>query len=339
MFADGLSYPELIPTANVSADHSSTDWIHRLPAVAAADTRDAQTMSHRQRHWIWPVGAALLFSGSYVAGRITTAELMPLTAALLRYVAGFAFLAALAAWPRRRAGGLSAGDHGMLLLAGLAGVSLYQFLFFAALRYTAVVHTAIINALSPIVTAILAAVCIRERLAARQYAGVAIAVAGVLLLLSRGDPARLQAQPPNRGDLFMLLAVVAWAAYALLVRRLSARLDGWTITFASTGYGLLFLALAAIAADDVAGQVLALSPAGWAAILYLGIGTSALGYLLYNRAISLTGPTRTAGVVYSLVPVGVAALAWIWFSEPVTGIMAGSTILILAGLYLQQARR
>ncbi|HOT01630.1 MAG TPA: EamA family transporter, partial [Acidobacteriota bacterium] len=74
-------------------------------------------------------------------------------------------------------------------------------------------------------------------------------------------------------------------------------------------------------------------------ILYLGIGTSALGYLLYNRAISLTGPTRTAGVVYSLVPVGVAALAWIWFSEPVTGIMAGSTILILAGLYLQQARR
>jgi len=321
------------------ADHSSTDWIHRVPAVADANTRDEQTMSHGRRHWIWPVGAALLFSGSYIAGRITTVELTPLTAALLRYVAGFAFLAALAAWPRRRARGLSAGDHGVLLLAGLAGVSLYQFLFFAALRYTAVAHTAIINALSPIVTAILAAVCIRERLAARHYAGVAIAVAGVLLLLSRGDPARLLAQPPNRGDLFMLLAVVAWAAYALLVRRLSARLDGWTITFASTGYGLLFLALAAVAADDVAGQVRTLSTAGWAAILYMGIGTSGLGYLLYNRAIALTGPTRTAGVVYSLVPVGVAALAWAWFGEPVTWIMTASAALILVGLYLQQNRR
>ena len=71
----------------------------------------------------------------------------------------------------------------------------------------------------------------------------------------------------------------------------------------------------------------------------MGVGTSGLGYLLYNRAIALSGPTRTAGVVYSLVPLGVAALAWAWFGEPVTGIMAGSTVLILAGLYLQQARR
>jgi drug/metabolite transporter (DMT)-like permease len=304
-----------------------------------ADSLVGSSMNRADGHWLWPAGAALLFSGSYIAGRITTAELTPLTASLLRYIAGFAFLAALAAWPRRRAERLSAGDHGLLLLAGVTGVSLYQFLFFAALRHTAVAHTAIINALSPIVTAVFAAVCIRERLTARNYAGVAIAVAGVLLLLSRGSPARLLAQPVNRGDLFMLLAVVAWAAYALMVRRLSARLDGWTITFASTGYGLLFLALAAVAADDVAGQVRTLSPVGWAAILYMGVGTSGLGYLLYNRAIALSGPTRTAGVVYSLVPLGVAALAWAWFGEPVTGIMAGSTVLILAGLYLQQARR
>jgi drug/metabolite transporter (DMT)-like permease len=215
----------------------------------------------------------------------------------------------------------------------------YQWLFFAALAQTAVAHTAIINALSPIVTAVLAAACIGERLTARNYAGVAAAVAGVLLLLGRGAPGRLLAHPVNRGDLYMLLAVVAWAVYALLVRRLSARLDGWRITFASTGYGLAFLALAAGAGGGLAGQLRSLSAVGWGAILYLGVAASGLGYLLYNQGIARMGPTRTAGIVYSLVPLGVAALAWIWFGEPATWVTAASTALVLAGLYLQQDRR
>ena len=280
-----------------------------------------------------PLLTSVLFSGSYVAGKYTTVDLGPLTTTLLRYVVALAFLCALIPYYGLRSLRLARRDIIPAALLGLFGIVGYHYFFFSSLALTQVANTAIINALSPVLTALAAALFIGERLAAASYAGVLVACAGVLALVTRADASVLARLDFNRGDLLMLLSVLCWVAYALLVRRMVARYSSFTLTFHATFLGVVALVLIAPAEAPLA-QLRTVSAASIVSVLYMGIGASGLGYLLYNLSIREIGPTRTSSFVYGTVAIVVAVLAWIFFAEAVTPVMAASAALIVLGLRL-----
>jgi drug/metabolite transporter (DMT)-like permease len=279
---------------------------------------------------LFPLMTSVLFSGSYIAGKYTTLDLGPLTTTLLRYLVALLFLSALLMHYKRDALYLQRRDIFPALLLGLFGIVGYHYFFFLSLRYTEVANTAIINALSPVLTSMAAALVIKERLGRRNYAGVVIAFLGVLLLLSRGQIDTILAVGFNKGDLLMLLSVVSWMIYALLVRTMVDRYSGFTLTFYATLFGVL-------AAEAPLGAVRDISRASLISVLYMGICGSGLGYLLYNMSIREIGPTRTSSFVYSVIPIVVAGLAWMFFQQPITPIMVASMALILIGLHLMLA--
>jgi drug/metabolite transporter (DMT)-like permease len=282
-----------------------------------------------------PLLTGALFAGSFIAGKYTTVDLQPLTASLLRYLFALIFLGALLIW-RKNIATLRIGSVDLLLLAlaGLSGIAAYHAFFFAALRYTAATNTAIINALNPIVTAFLAAWLIRERLLPANYVGLVIAVAGVIILLIKGDSANLFALRLNVGDVLMLLAVLSWTLYSLVVKILSARHSGFVITFYATLFGVLILVLPALVFEEAARQLAQMSARSLWSVMYMGVGASGIGYLLYNLSIAGIGPTKTAGLVYSAVPVFVALLALLLLGETLTPELLISVALILLGLNL-----
>jgi drug/metabolite transporter (DMT)-like permease len=257
-----------------------------------------------------PLATSLLFAGSFIAGKYTTVDLGPLTTSLLRYLVALIFLALLAAVTRSSLR-VRSRDIRKLLLLGLFGIVGYHFFFFSALRQTEVANTAIINALSPIVTGLMAAVFLRERLSRRNYAGVVFAVAG---------------------------AVLNWAAYALLIKKLSNRYTGLCLFFYAVLFGTIML-LALAFTEGWIRQIESISTASLWSIIYMGAAASGIGYLLYTVSIGRIGPTRTSGLVYSLVPVFVAALALLFFGEPVTPVMMISAGAILLGLRLMMEQR
>ena len=122
---------------------------------------------------------SVLFSGSYIAGKYTTLDLGPLTTTLLRYVVALLFLSSLLLHYKRSALVLRSRDIAPALLLGLFGIVGYHYFFFLSLRYTEVANTAIINALSPVLTGVAAALLIKERLSRANYAGLVIAFAVV----------------------------------------------------------------------------------------------------------------------------------------------------------------
>jgi len=283
-----------------------------------------------------PLMTSALFSGSYIAGKYTTLDLGPLTTTLLRYAIALAFLSALLLHYKRDALYLRRRDIFPALLLGLFGIVGYHYFFFLSLRYTEVANTAIINALSPVLTSMAAALVIKERLGRRNYVGVVVAFLGVLLLLSRGNIDTILAVGFNKGDLLMLLSVVSWMIYALLVRTMVDRYSGFTLTFYATLFGVLMLLLLTPAESPLE-TVRGISRASLLSVLYMGICGSGLGYLLYNMSIREIGPTRTSSFVYSVIPVIVAGLAWLFFQQPITPIMVASMALILVGLHLMLA--
>lgn len=294
-------------------------------------------MAHQSNIWrqsLLAVLTSLLFAGSFVAGKYTTGEMGPLLITLLRYVIASIFLQGLV-WQRGdispRINKASTQDKVCLFLLGTFGVVGYHFFFFSSLRYTAVANSAIINALNPVITGFLAAVILKETLALRNYLGGAIAILGVLVLLTNGNLAALLQLQFNAGDLLMLCAVLCSACYSILLRHLGKRYSGLAMNYYGALAGVVQLLLLVIPELMQTGWP-GLSGASVLGILYMGIGASGIGYLLFTISIQRIGPTKSTSIVYSGVPVWVALLAWLFFQEPVTPWMIVSMGLILVGL-------
>lgn len=289
---------------------------------------------------------SLLFAGSFVAGKYTTSEMSPLMITLLRYAIASLFLQCLV-WVQFKKGkgfnhhiqDASISDRICLFLLGTFGVVGYHFFFFYSLRYTAMANSAIINAFNPVVTGFLAAVLLKERLAVRNYFGGAIAILGVLILLTDGNLASLLRLQFNAGDILMLCAVVCWAVYSILLRHLGKRYSGLAMSYYGALFGV-FQLLLLITPEVIQLGLPTLSVSSIFGVIYMGIGASGIGYLLFTLSTQRIGPTKSTSIVYSGVPVWVAILAWLFFKESVTPWMIASMGLILLGLktVLQSAK-
>ena len=216
---------------------------------------------------------------------------------------------------------------------GFLGICGYHFFFFSSLGLTSVTNTAIINAVSPVITAVLAGLFVREQLNGRNYLGLFLAVIGVILLLTEGRPDVLFSWRINRGDGLMLLAVFCWAGYAILLKGLTSRYSTYTLTLYAAVAGVAQLLILVIFENPVL-QLKHISIVTLGGLVYMGIVASGLGYLCYNRSVRDLGPTRTASLVYSLVPLLVVVLAHIFFGESPSVATALSGGLILVGLNL-----
>jgi drug/metabolite transporter (DMT)-like permease len=288
-------------------------------------------MTGSQNRLLLPLVTGLTFAGSFVAGKYAIMDLGPLTATFLRYVVALAFLSCLIPHHGSSCLRISRRDIVLMAILGLFGIVGYHFFFFSSLGQTEVANTAIINALSPVVTGILAAVFIGERLSRTNYLGVVIATAGVIVLVTRGNIDNLTGLSVNTGDALMFLAVVCWAAYSLIARGLLEKYSGFTVTYyaALSGVTLLFFICLT---ENPLDQIRAMSLATIFSILYMGAVASGLGYLLFTLSINHIGPTRTSSSVYSILPVIVAILAWLFFDETITLVMIASMALIIVGL-------
>lgn len=276
---------------------------------------------------------ALLFSGSYIAARLTTVDLPPFTTSFLRYVIALTFLGCTLLKGKRPSLHIHRRDRVWFFLAGLTGIVGYHTFFLLSLRYTQVANTAIINATGPVLTGILAAIFLKERLSYRNYLGVGLAFAGVLVLLAGGHPANLIMLKINPGDALMLLAVVSWVFYGLIAKQLTADYSGFTIVFYATTVGTVLLFFLSLTETPLS-ALQSTAAAGWFSVAYMGIFASGIGYLLYTMSLRQIGPTRTSSIVYSLVPLLVALWAHVFFAQPVTVPMAAGMLCIGTGLQL-----
>ena len=279
----------------------------------------------------WPILTGLSFAGSFIAGKYIIIDLQPLTTAFLRYAIAVIALSGLIFYYKPKSLKIAGKDWPLLALLGLFGVVGYQFFFFASLKYTAVMNTSIINAFSPVVTGLGAAFFIRERLTKANYIGIIVALVGVIILISKGTWDNIVDLNFNIGDILMLSAVISWAVYAILIKKLLRQYSGFTLTYYAALFGMLEAGLLCLIENPLP-QILAISKLSIISLVYLGVAATAFGHFLYNLCIGEIGPTRTSSFVYSIVPIFVACLAYLFFSDTITLVMVSSVAFIIVGL-------
>ena len=284
---------------------------------------------------------ALFWGGTFIAGRILAASMSAASAAPGRFAIAALLLAALA-W--RFEGGLPklSGRQVVTTFAlGATGIFLYNLCFFAALARMPAGRTALFVALNPVATAVLLSVVVRERLSAGRWAGIAIALFGALVVISRGQVLRALTDLGDTfggGERFMLCAVLSWAAYTVIGRRALDGLSPLAATTYATLWGLALLIVAQLLGPHAGGG----APLTWqaaASMLYLGAVGTVVAFVWYSQGIREIGPARAA-VFTNLVPVFGVLLSVALLGEPLSGSMLAGGALVIAGVALtNRARR
>jgi drug/metabolite transporter (DMT)-like permease len=289
-------------------------------------------MSIRRPVLLYPALAlnVLIASGTFLIAKSTLREFPPLVLGLFRFVLATALLLPTVRLlrPDKR---IARGDRSRVWLLGLLAVPLNQALFLYGMQWASASHAALLYALTPAFLVLIAAAQgVRPSL--RQSGGVALAFAGVFaLLLQRGlhfDPRSL------RGDLLILVAVVAWALYMHLGRDLTRRYGPLLVTAEAIAAGtLLFLPAGLLALRGF--HPSATTVAGWSGVLYLAWLTAGLNYVIWFWGVEHLRPVATS-VWSNLQPPTTALMAWVLLQEPLPAGFLLSGALVLGGVWFAQ---
>jgi drug/metabolite transporter (DMT)-like permease len=289
----------------------------------------------------WPVylklvGVAAIWGGTFVAGRIATAEMPAPTAALWRYVFASVVLVVAAFALERGLPRLSAMQWLGVALLGATGVAAYNLFFMWGLKTVPAGRASLLVALNPAATLVGAALFFGERLTRRTVAGIVIALAGAAIVIGRGDPLALLRGGLGTGELTILGCVASWSAFTLVAKRLMAGLSPLAITVYASLTGTLMLAAATLA--EGAALVPQAAPSAWVALAFLGAFGTAVAFVWYNDGVRRLGAAR-APVFINLVPVFAVALGALLLGERIDASMLAGGALVLAGVYTLNAPR
>jgi drug/metabolite transporter (DMT)-like permease len=271
----------------------------------------------------------LTWSSAYAAIAYALPSFTPGEVAFARLLIGSLCFAALlaikrVALPARR-------DWPLLALLGVCGLTVYHLCLNYAETRIASGTASILIALVPAATAVASALWIRERLSARTWVGLGVALLGtVLVVLASGERVEL-----NPMALLVLVCVVVSAIYFVGQKIMFPRSSMLAVTaftfFAGTLGALPF-------GWHLAG---ALGPAPWpriGALLWLGIAPTFVGYIAWNLAVDRASASRVSSFIYLSPPIAIL-IGWLWLHEvPNAMILVGGAVTV-AGVVLANARR
>lgn len=291
----------------------------------------------------------LMWAGNAVVGRWMQGTIPPVTFNFLRWVLAGALLLPLAAWVLRPGSGLWPQRRRFALL-GLLGVGLYNALQYMALKTSTPINVTLVASSIPIWMLLLGRVLYGVPVTRRAALGATLSLAGVAVVLSRGDLAQLAALRLVAGDGWMLLAALTWAWYSWLLVRppgggypASIKADWAAFLLAQIAFGLAW------SGAMTAGEWLALpAPApgtstiqwGWplvAALAYVAVGPSLLAYRSWGMGVARVGPT-VAGFFNNLTPLFAALMSATLLGEMPRLYHAAGFVLIVAGIVVSGRR-
>ncbi len=269
-------------------------------------------------------------AGSYLFAKRAMGELSPFELALVRFTLSGLVYGALLAHRRIR---VAREDLPGLAVLGIIAIPLNQGLFLVGLSLTTAGHAALLYALTPIFVFLLARFRLGERASAGKVVGIALAFAGVVVVL--GARGLVDSTAGSlAGDLLVLGGVVAWAVYVVGGKRYAERYGAVATTGLSVVSGCVFYLPFGLALTSPE-HVRTLSATGWVAVLYLVVMTSVVSYLMYYWALARAEASRVA-IWSNLQPVLVALLAWAVYGEHLTVPFVLGGVMVLTGVVLTE---
>jgi len=282
----------------------------------------------------------MLWAGNAVVGRMVVPLVPPMALNFLRWTVALLLLLPFAwrllgarspLWQRLR----------RFAVLGLLGIGCYNALQYLAVKTSSPINVTLVASSLPFFMLAVGALFFGHRITGRQLLGAGLSVAGVLVVLCRGDVAQLANVQFVPGDVYMLLATAAWSLYSWLLSRPGdppeIRANWATFLMAQLVPGVAWSALFAGAEAALGAQPIVW---GWplaAALVYVVIGPALIAYRCWGLGVQRVGP-NIAGFFTNLTPLFAALFSAAFLGEPPHLFHALAFVLIVAGIVVSSRR-
>jgi drug/metabolite transporter (DMT)-like permease len=243
--------------------------------------------------------AVLCWAGNWVMARGLRFEIPPSAMTFWRWAVALAVLVPFTFDYLRRNAQLIARSWKILCLLGLLATALQHIPIYIGLHHTSAINGVLLYATAPIFIVFLAAL-VGETVSLKNVLGTAVALIGMLVVISRGEPAFLLTLTFNPGDLRILIGTLAWTGYTVCLRWWPAGISplGALSVIAAVGVA----STAPFYAFEIArGEVLEPNAGSLLALAYMGVFASVLAYIFWNTAVDKVGAARAGPFMYLML--------------------------------------
>lgn len=274
---------------------------------------------------------ALFWAGNSIVGRAARELVPPAALSFWRWTFALALLLPLA-WPHLKRDWPALRQHWpVMAILGALGIGAFNTLLYSGLQTTTALNSMLIQSAQPALILMLGGLVMRDRTSARQVAGVLVSIAGVLIVIARGDLALLLALQLNAGDAIIAFAVLLWALYSVLLRK---RPPVHPLSFLAASIMVGLVVIAPVYLMELAsGRRIVPETDSALAIAYVSIFPSFLAYLFFNRGVELIGSAATAQFM-NVMPLMGAGLAMQFLGETLHLFHVAGLALVLAGIWV-----
>jgi drug/metabolite transporter (DMT)-like permease len=293
-----------------------------------------------KRGYLYVLGAIVLFSTIEVVAKYlqtgagAASQVGPQQVATLRFLLGAAFILVLLLGQRQgrfiaeavRVDGLP------IALLGAVGVFLTFFLLHEGIESTSASTAAVIFSMNPVFTVLIASLVLRERLGIAGWLGVGLGLVGAFVAVTGFHFSGLFSREDFLGGILVLISAATWSIYTVYGKRYSERYGSLVLSFLTMAAGSLLLAVL-LTVEGGWAEMADYNLRAWAWLLYLGVVTVGIGYILYFEGMRRVPASRGASLFY-LKPVLALLFAHFALGEPISYTLLLAAVMVASGILL-----
>ncbi len=278
--------------------------------------------------------AVIVWGASFIATKLALRDLEPVTVVWLRFAIGVIILG-FASLIKKQFSMPPRKDLLYFSLLGFLGITFHQWLQSTGLLTVQASTTAWIVATTPVFIAILSWLFLREKLAWLQIAGIILAAAGVLMVVSKGNPGSIfGGHFGTPGDILILISAPNWAVFSILSSRGLKKYPATQMMFVVMAIGWLFTSILFFTTGSLA-DIRHLTFPSLMGVGFLGIFCSGLAYIAWYDGLQALPATQIGAFLY-LEPLVAVLVAWAVLGESLIPVTLLGGAVILMGVRLVQ---
>ncbi len=283
------------------------------------------------------VCATLFWAGNFNIGKVAFIEnISPFTLAFLRWAVVWVILIPFTYREIYKLRKVLLKNYKLFFILGLTSVFLFSALTYKALNYTQVINASLFNTAIPATIILICFLFKIEKTNIFQLSGLFISTLGILAIITKLDHKILLSLDFNKGDIFMIIAIICWGVYSAFLKRINFEISLLSNVQITCTFGLLMLA-PAFMIELNQGNTIEMSRNLFYILFYVALFPSIGSYYCWAGAVSIMGANR-AGIFLSLIPLFSTILAMIIFNEKFLFFHLIGSILIILGLFLSNKK-
>jgi drug/metabolite transporter (DMT)-like permease len=289
-------------------------------------------MINMLKAYAWLTFCVMVWGSNFVFGKMLVRDFSPALLTTLRLLFIVLFLIGLSSY-KKHFKRINKSNLLAVLFLGIIGVFINQWSFFVGLQTADPTTSALILATTPILTSVLAAIFLKEKLTIRMLLGSVVAIIGIYFVVAKGDLSSLHI---DKGLLWIVLTMITFAIMIIMTRLLSHKIDPLTITLYSNVVGLI-VSIPFVFLLDTPLQISS-KISDWSFLIGTAVVVHGIATLIWNNNIRHVDASK-ASILSNLEPFVAMLMGLILLYKPITGAELLGSLFIVGGVVLSTYQR